>query len=70
LHLLEVFAVWVTGLGLPLALLMLGVLANHHNLALALDDFAFLADGLYRRPYLHWEYLLPGGVPRLTWSAR
>ena len=38
---------------LTLSLLMLGILANHHNAALALNDFALLAHGLYGRSYFH-----------------
>ena len=39
---------------------MLGVLADYHYFALALDDFALLADGLNGRSYFHVEtsYLL------------
>ena len=37
---------------------MLGVLANAHNFALALDDFAFFAHFLNRRSDFHIEYLL------------
>ena len=32
---------------------MLGILANHHNFALALDDLALLAHGLDGRSYFH-----------------
>ena len=39
--------------GLALLLLVLRVLADNHNLALAADDLALLADRLYRRSYLH-----------------
>ena len=38
---------------------MLGVLANDHNAALALDDLAFFTDFLDRRSYLHCACLLP-----------
>ena len=38
---------------LALLLLMLRVLADNHDLALAADDLALLADRLYRRSYLH-----------------
>ena len=38
---------------LALLLLVLRVLADNHNLALAADDLALLADRLYRRSYLH-----------------
>ena len=38
---------------------MLWVLANDHNAALALNDFAFIADFLDRRSYLHCACLLP-----------
>ena len=36
-----------------LTLLMLGILANYHNLSLALDDLALLAHGLYGRSDFH-----------------
>ena len=39
--------------GLALALLMLGVFADHHHAALALDDLALFADGLHRRTDFH-----------------
>ena len=32
---------------------MLGILADHHDLALAADDLALLADGLHGRTNLH-----------------
>ena len=32
---------------------MLGVLADHHDLALALDDLALFTNRLHRRPDLH-----------------
>ena len=35
---------------------MLGVLANDHDPALALDDLALFADGLDRRPDFHAKY--------------
>ena len=44
-----------------LLLLMLGVFANHHYAALALDDLALLTNGLYRGTYLHVRFLLIGG---------
>ncbi|ERJ95633.1 hypothetical protein HMPREF1992_00450 [Selenomonas sp. oral taxon 892 str. F0426] len=44
---------------LSLSLFMLGVLANDHNTAFALNDFAFLADFLDRRSYFHCACLLP-----------
>ena len=37
---------------------MLGVLANAHDLSLALDDLALLAHGLHGRSYFHLFYLL------------
>ena len=40
-----------------LLLLMLGVLADHHDLALAANDLALFADRLHRRTNLH--VLLP-----------
>ena len=43
---------------LALSLLMLGVLANDHDFALALNDLAFLAHGLNGRSYFHLIYLL------------
>ena len=44
-----------TGLwnGLALTLLVLGVFADDHDAALALDDLALFADGLDRRTNLH-----------------
>ena len=38
---------------LALLLLMLGIFADNHNMSLALDDLALLADHLYGRSYLH-----------------
>jgi hypothetical protein len=38
---------------LPLLLLVLGVLADHHHDALALDDLALVANFLDRRPDFH-----------------
>ena len=38
---------------LALALLVLGVLANHHNTAFAANNLALLAHGLHGRSYLH-----------------
>ena len=43
--------------GSALLLLVFGVLANHHDAAFALDDFAFLANGFYRRPNFHLCFL-------------
>ncbi len=48
-----------TSHGLTLPLLVLGVFANHANYALALDNFAFVADPLYGRTNLHFR-LQPG----------
>jgi hypothetical protein len=45
-------------LTLALALLMLGVLADDHDFALALDDLALLAHGLHGRSDFHLLYLL------------
>ena len=45
-------------LQLTLALLVLGVLADNHNLTLALDDLALLAHGLNGRSDFHLFYLL------------
>ena len=36
-----------------LLLLVTGILTNDHDAALALDDLALFAHGLYRRPDLH-----------------
>jgi hypothetical protein len=44
--------------GLALLLLMLGILADDHHAALALDDLALLANGFYRRPDFHRNFLL------------
>jgi hypothetical protein len=41
-----------------LSLLMLGVFANNHDFALALDDLALLAHGLHGRSHFHDQYLL------------
>ena len=43
---------------LALALLMLGVFANDHDAALALDDLAFFANGLDGRTNFHLWHLL------------
>ncbi len=43
---------------LTLALLVLGVLADDHDFALALDDLALLAHGLHGRSDFHLLYLL------------
>ena len=43
---------------LALLLLVLGILADDHDVALALDDLALFANGLYRRTNLHGEILL------------
>ena len=45
-------------LRLTLALLVLGVLADNHDFALALDDLALLAHGLHGRSDFHLLYLL------------
>ena len=42
--------------GSALLLLMLGVFANDHHMTLALDDFALLANGLYRRTNFHFAF--------------
>ena len=44
--------------GLTLALLVLGVLADNHNAALALDDLALFAHGLHGRSNFHLYFLL------------
>ena len=41
-----------------LTLLMLGIFAYYHDFSLALNDFALLANFLYRRSDFHCEYLL------------
>ena len=41
-----------------LTLLVLGILADHHDLAMALDNLALLAHGLDRRPDFHSKFLL------------
>jgi hypothetical protein len=38
---------------LALTLFMLSILANYHDTAFALNNFAFFADGLNRRSYFH-----------------
>jgi hypothetical protein len=43
---------------LTLALFMLRVFTDHHDLALALDDLALFAHFLYRRSDFHWNALL------------
>ena len=43
---------------LALALLVLGVLADDHHAAFALDDLALLANGFHGRFYLHDVNLL------------
>jgi hypothetical protein len=45
---------------LALALLVLGVCADHHDFALAFDDLAFFADRFYGRSYFH------GKIPPFT----
>ena len=52
-----------------LTLLMLGVLANNHDFALALDDLALLAHGFHGRSDFHYftSYLLLQVIlPRVT----
>jgi len=39
--------------GLTLTLLVLGILTDYHDLALALDDLALFANRFYRRSYFH-----------------
>ena len=51
-------------LRLTLALLVLGVLADNHDFALALDDLALLAHGLHAGTYFHVRSSC------LTWNAR
>jgi len=43
---------------LALSLLVLGIFADYHDLALAADDFAFFAHGLYGRSDFHFVNLL------------
>ena len=52
------------GTALTLALLVLGVLADNHNAALALDDLALLAHGLHGRSNFHCNYLQNALWPR------
>ena len=52
------FTFFIGQLLLALSLLVLGVLANYHDFALALDDFALLAHRLHGRSYFHLFYLL------------
>ena len=42
--------------GLALTLLMLGVFADNHDAALALDDLALFANGLDRGSHFHSEF--------------
>ena len=49
---------------LSLSLLVFGVFANDHDFALAFDNLAFLAHGLYRRSYFHVS------VPPVTCFSR
>ena len=49
-------AAQVNFLKLALLLLVLGILANDHDAALALDDLALFADRLDRRTNLHWVF--------------
>ncbi len=44
--------------GLALTLLVLGIFAYYHDFSLALNDFALLANFLYRRSDFHYVYLL------------
>ena len=44
---------FLTAPPLTLSLLMLGVFANNHDFALALNDFALLAHGFNGRSYFH-----------------
>lgn len=45
-----------------LLLLMLGIFTNHHNLALALNDFTFFANRFNRRSDLHVNSSFKGGM--------
>ena len=49
-----IMGVYTPVIGLTLALLVLGVLADNHNAALALDDLALLAHGLNGRSDFHF----------------
>ena len=53
-----------------LALLVLGVLADNHDLAMALYYLALLAHGLDGRPDFHLKFLLSKGVVPVTWISR
>ena len=55
------------GLHLALTLFVLGVLANDHDAAFALDDLALLANGLNGRSYFHLK--LPPLIPLTGWSG-
>jgi len=43
---------------LALLLLVLGILADYHNMSLTLNDLALFADHFNGRPYLHRWFLL------------
>ena len=47
-----------------LLLLVLGVLADNHDAAFALDDLAFLANGFHTRSYFH------GGSPFASYRRK
>lgn len=51
-----------------LALFVLGVVTDYHDLAFALDHFALFADGLNRRSYFHVVSLLVRGSRKGTGS--
>lgn len=50
--------------GLTLLLLVLGVLADHHDISMPLDDLALFTDRLHRRTHLHEEPLLSSALLR------
>jgi hypothetical protein len=49
---------------LTLLLLVLGVLADHHDISMPLDDLALFTDRLHRRTHLHEEPLLSSALLR------
>lgn len=50
--------------GLTLLLLVLGVLADHHNSTMPLNDLALFTNRLHRRTHLHEEPLLSSALLR------
>lgn len=47
---------------LALTLLVTGIFANHHDVAVAADDLALIAHGLDARAYLHNLFLAIAGL--------